>query len=188
MSKIKSNWQYIILCEDKLMQCYVRYFLLCQGVERKKIRCVALPTMGCGSQYVLKKSKEELISMHSKNFINQALFICIDADTKSVADRVKEIEMHCADETRKHDDAVVYFIPKRNIETWVKFYSSGENLSALDEVTDYGHFLRGRESCCRSSAENMSKEFMSDAIHYGMTSIANAFNEHKRLVGLQKTV
>lgn len=67
--------QYIILCEDKQTQCFLRYFLTKHLIKREKIRCLPLPIQGSGEQYVRESYPVELQKMRSKNFNNIVLFV-----------------------------------------------------------------------------------------------------------------
>ena len=42
---LSDKYRYIILCEDKQTQCFMRSFLKGQGISREKITCIALPAL-----------------------------------------------------------------------------------------------------------------------------------------------
>ena len=44
--------QYLILCEDKQQQYFIRHFLMECNINRSKISCEPLPKSGSGEQYV----------------------------------------------------------------------------------------------------------------------------------------
>lgn len=172
--------QYFILCEDKQTQCFVRYFLTKHSIKREKIVCLPLPMQGCGEQYVRENYPIELQKIRSKNFNAIVLFVCIDADIKSVADKYKAFDNECAVQnitTRTSLEPVVFFVPKRNIETWIEWLEDNEE---IDEVTVYPH--RKKESECKPQAEKLADMFIQNSDLSGaLPSIQAARKEYDRV-------
>lgn len=71
-----------------------------------------------------------------RKWMNKALIVMTDADTSSVIARKAQLDKACQDvgvPPRNADEAIIFAIPKRNIETWL-VYLDGQN---PDEETDY---------------------------------------------------
>lgn len=153
--------QYIILCEDKQTQCFVRYFLMHRSINRGKIRYLPLPIRGSGEQYVRERYPLELQKIRSKNFNDVVLFVCIDADIHSVTDMYKALDDECVVKNipnRTSFEPVAFVVPKRNIETWIEWL---EDKKEVDEVALYPH--RKKESECKPQAEKLAELFIHNA-------------------------
>ena len=174
------NAQYLILCEDKQTQCFIRYFLLRHLIERKKIRCLPLPMQGCGEQYVREGYPIELQKIRSKNFNDIVLFVCIDADVHSVADRYKVFDNECTMRNipnRTSLEPVVFIVPKRNIETWIEWLEDNEE---INEAVLYPH--RKKEDECKPQAEKLADMFINNIdLSSALPSIQFARQEYNRL-------
>lgn len=179
--KLNKDYKYLILCEDKLTQCFIRYFLINQGIKGRKIYPLPLPAAGCGEQFVRTRFPNELKNLRSRNFDANILVVAIDADNYSPAQRKEQLNEACINfciESIRIEDKILLFVPKRNIETWVKYFD-GEN---VDETTDYAHFLNGHESDCYSSAVKMSDEFAKENMIFELNSINEAYKEYTNLL------
>lgn len=172
--------QYFILCEDKQTQCFVRFFLRKHSIKREKIICLPLPMRGCGEQYVRENYPIELQKIRSRNFNAIVLFVCIDADIHSVTDRYKELDDECIMRNipnRTGLEPVVFFVPRRNIETWIGWLEDNEG---IDEVTLYPH--RKKESECKLQSEKLADMFIRNTdLSNALPSIQAARKEYERL-------
>ncbi len=183
--KLSKGCKYTILCEDKLSQCYVRRFLMAQGIAGRKIFMTQLPAQGCGEQYVRRQFPKYLTALRSKSFDSNVLVVAIDADAKSCVERCGQLDEMCRAagvSERSEAEKALVFIPKRNIETWVKHFC-GEN---VDENQDYAHFLSGHESDCYSAADKMAEEFSNPSFTSELSSLVYAHKEYLRVVNLVK--
>ncbi len=145
-----------ILCEDLQQACFVRRFLLNRGWGRDDLRePPRRQGQGSGEQYVRERFPDELKAYRRKaNHLRNGLVVVIDADTKSVADRIRDFETACKDkavEPRQKNDKVLYVIPKRNIETWLA-YLRGEK---VDEDTEKKRLKHGNESDCHPDVDKL---------------------------------
>ena len=173
--KLSKDYKYTVLCEDKLSQCYFRRFLIAQGVPGRKIIMTPLPAEGCGEQYVRRQFPKYLTALRSKSFDSNVLVVAIDADAKSCDERNGQLDEMCRAEEvseRTKAEKTLVFIPKRNIETWVKHFY-GED---VDENQDYAHFLSGHESDCYSAADKMSEDFSNPSFTSDLSSLLYAHN------------
>ena len=182
--KLSKNQKYTVLCEDKLTHCYIRRFLISQGINGRKIFQLPLPAAGCGEQYVRSQFPKYLNALRSRSYDANVLVVAIDADTKTFQERKSQLFASCetADiPTRTEDDKLLVFIPKRNVETWIKYFY-GE---AVDEEQDYAHFLKGHESDCYSAADKMSDSFSAENFISDLPALQDAYTEYSNLVKLQ---
>ncbi len=72
------------------------------------------------------------------------MFVMLDADTRSVQERLKALDESLAGAGRKRigfdGDPIARLVPKRNVETWVLFLTSkGDELAGINEDQDYKH-------------------------------------------------
>ena len=183
--KLSGTHKYIILCEDKLTQCYIRRFLLAQGISWRKISPVALPAAGCGEQYVREQFPRYLQHLRSKLFNATVLVVAIDADIKTCSQRkiqLKNACSVCAVVPQSKSDKLLLFIPKRTIETWIKYFDD----ETVDESYNYAHFLNGRESACHPAAKKMAYAFSQPTFSSkNLPSLQDAYNEYLRVLRLQ---
>lgn len=136
----------IVLCEDRQHEVFMRTFLVNRGVSPHRIRVRLTPGgRGAGEQYVHRQYPGEVKIYRSKRRrLNIALATMIDADTKSVTDRLEELDLSLKTaqmERRREDEQIGIFVPKRNIETWIH-YLMGHN---VDETTAYPPFKKKGE-------------------------------------------
>ncbi len=131
--------QVVILCEDLMHFNFLRRFLMRRGIEGRRIRGQVSPKgRGAGSQFVMDNFPTEVQSIRSRPFIRAGLIAIVDADTCSVADRLRHIEQSlekCEQEKRKPGERIAVLSPKRNVETWI-FHLRGNE---TNEEDDYKH-------------------------------------------------
>ena len=144
------NVSIVILCEDRQHAAFVRRFLESTGKGARVQRVVISPAgRGSGEQFVRLKDAEELTYYSSrKHRVEQALIVIIDADKRTLADRIEQIESGCdqgSKERRHPDERVAIFVPARNIETWLA-YLDGQQ---VDEGRDQPYPKLDRERDCQ---------------------------------------
>jgi hypothetical protein len=118
--------------------------------------------------------------LRSKNYNDVILFVCIDADNETIKHRYEQLDESCEKPgipVRTEEDAVAYFIPKRNIETWIQWYTD----TSANETDIYPH-QRGHEADCKEQAGKMAEDFNSGVSEAGeLQSITAAKKEYKKL-------
>ncbi len=179
--KLSKKHKYIVLCEDKLTHCFIRRFLIAQGISGRKMVSLPLPADGCGEQYVRIQFPKQLRALRSKSFDSNVLIVAIDADKKTVQERKLQFNDACNAveiETRTEDDKLLIFIPKRNIETWIKYFDG----DSVDEEHDYAHYLNGHEADCYSAADKMAERFSAENFTSELSALQDAYNEYCALV------
>lgn len=181
--KLSKDYRYNILCEDKLTHCFIRRFLISQGVNARRINALPLPAAGCGEQYVRAQYPKQLSYLRSNSYVANILIVAIDADLNTCVERQKQLDEACGNaavDKRSPQDKLLLLVPKRNIETWIKYFD-GET---VDEEHDYAHFLNGHESDCYNSADKMSEDFSSPSFSTALSSLQFAYQEYTHLVKL----
>lgn len=148
--------RFIILSEDKQQQVFVRRFLLEYGLAENYHDITLLPLplgKGSGEQYVRERLANELEQLrrtaHSQT---KALLVVIDADTSTVLSRKQTLDQECKTKNislRQPHERVCFFIPKRNIETWIYFLKNDQ----ADEITSYPKLYREGE--CLSEVKKL---------------------------------
>ncbi len=117
--------QIVILCEDRQQDVFARHFLTSMGIaERHRIRTRFIsPGKGSGEQYVREMFAEEVRTYRSRSsHLHIALAVLTDADILTVADRIHQLESALLSKSlakREDHERIAFFIPKRNIETWI---------------------------------------------------------------------
>jgi len=142
------NVNVIILCEDRQQETFARRFLAKAGTGWRVLRVEVSPKgRGSGEQFVRARFPKELAYYRSRQHrVGQALVVAIDADRRTVAERVQQVEdaaTHGGLEPRRPDERVAIFVPKRNIETWLAYLDGKE----VNEDDAYPRLDRERD--CR---------------------------------------
>jgi hypothetical protein len=115
----------VLLCEDNLTSVFLRWYLKQCGIFRG-IR-VNLTQSGSGFDWVLQQYPIEVNAyQRTKGRIRSWLLVTIDADTKTVATRINQLESKLKRsenarlrEFHVQDEGVAILVPRRNIETWL---------------------------------------------------------------------
>ncbi|MDA8377187.1 MAG: hypothetical protein M0Z50_09035 [Planctomycetia bacterium] len=140
-----------MLCEDTQHAAFARYFLELQGIHRREIRAkICPPGSQAASQWVVDTYLKELAEYRRRsNYQQLALAVMIDADNNSVAQRQAWLEQACDTAQisgRQGDEAVLYIVPQRNIETWFAYLRG-------DQINEHDCYPRYKfESDCRKDA------------------------------------
>ncbi|MCP4362510.1 MAG: hypothetical protein GY796_31275 [Chloroflexi bacterium] len=133
MSRRKVNL--IIVCEDSQQEAFARRYFTKRGFERRKIRVLKCPSGSrSGEQFVRRQLVREVNMYRQKSSYGHggiALAALIDADRMSVQERLQQIDSALEQEgleSIKQDERITIFVPKRNIETWLRF-ANGEDVN-----------------------------------------------------------
>jgi len=144
----------VLLCEDSQHEAFIRRFLKGIGWNIRELRVEKSPSAsGSAEQWVREEFTNELrIYRQRKQRAASALIAMIDADSKSVQDRINELENECKSKRipfRTDDEAVAISVPMRNIETWIH-YLNGEQ---VNEDATYSKL--DRERGCKPAVEKL---------------------------------
>ncbi|MEA5567027.1 MULTISPECIES: hypothetical protein [unclassified Anabaena] len=173
--------QIVILCEDRQQEVFARYFLKKRGftgnIRTKFCR------KGAGEQFVRESYAAEVKVFRSKNYISGILVVLIDADTKTLEDRLKQLDdvlIENEQKPRQANEAMAMFVPKRNIETWIHYLQG----ASIDEETVYAKFLNN-ESACKPYVENLADKCRQGSLEANAPpSLQAACGELQRILGL----
>ena len=144
-----SGGDIVLLCEDKLTDTFIRKFLSYRKFKHRHIRTVSIPKAGSGEQWVRENFPDQLKFIRQRQ--KAILIVVTDADNLSVDKRKSKLQEKCIDKRipqLKKEDGVVQIIPRRNIETWLKYLSTDAD---VDESKDYKQDMQARN--CRPLAK-----------------------------------
>ncbi|MDM8519996.1 hypothetical protein QUF64_08115 [Anaerolineales bacterium HSG6] len=178
MSRRKVNL--VIICEDVQQSSFARRYLIKRGFHNRKIRIIKCPAGAMsGEQFVRRQLISEVKLYRKKSSYGQggiALVALIDADTKSVQERLEQINSALEQEgveSIKQNERIAIFIPKRNIETWIRF---AKNRNNTDENTVYSKLKKPRS--CRDEVDLYVNTICKDGIPSdALPSLVHACNE-----------
>ncbi len=179
MSKRKA--QVIVLCEDKQQEVCARHFLIEIGFDRHKMIFRTSPKgKQAGEQFVREHYSSEVRAYRSKkNHLSVCLIAIIDADIKTVDQRLQQFDESLVSHSmqiRQADEKIVLFVPKRNIETWI-YHLNGK---PVDEETPYPKLQK--ESDCKSCVEGLLKQCHNDSLkNNAPPSLLRAIDEARRI-------
>ena len=144
----------VLLCEDSQQEVFTRRFLKGMGWNTRELRIEKSPSArGSAEQWVREKFAGELsVYRQRQQRAASALIAMIDADTRSVQDRINEFEMACDSMQigfRADDEAVAIAVPKRNIETWICYLSG----CSVNEQDNYPKLKRERG--CKPAVDHL---------------------------------
>lgn len=187
--KLSDKFTYYILCEDKQMQCFCRYFLQFQNINKRKIVLEKLPSNGCGEQYVKEQLPKTIeLCFKVKNYDNNVLIVSTDADVNTVSKKKERLLKECENAKINvciSDKCILWFIPKRNIETWINYFST-KNADSINENDNYPH-MRQHEADCKPAVKKMSDCFQKgEKKNCSLPSLQSAYKDFKKVVLIQK--
>lgn len=175
---LNKKYQYIILCEDKQTECFLRHFLVALGVNSRKVHAdftCSKGEGGCGLQFVRDNFSRNLNLVKTKT-VSRVLIVAIDADASSLEDRKNELKK-VAEYTK--DDPLILFIPKRNIETWIENYKGTQ----VSEEVAYPHQYGKEKEYCADSAKAMAEAFKNND-RQALPSLQDALESYNNICSL----
>lgn len=133
-----------VLAEDNSLVSFCLKIVMKLGIQtnRKKIFVEPVPRKDAGFTWVHRKYPQ-LIKRHRARATSTsvAFVVGIDSDKKTFAERASEFDKKLEVQgmpKRQDDEQIVLVIPKRNIETWVKYFTGPvDDRKNVDEDTDY---------------------------------------------------
>lgn len=135
----KEGVRIVAVVEDRQLEGFVRKTLAAFGFDRNKIRVLRdYPKSGSGSgkHYVDQAYRKEIVTLRQKRRENKALLLGTEADEQTVDARIQILDdavSATGRPRRGENERIVYWIPKRHVETW------GLHLTGtlVDEATNY---------------------------------------------------
>lgn len=148
----KHKVRLVILCEDTPQEVFARHYFIHRGVNPRRIRVRKSPAAkGSAEQFVRQQYPIEVQAYRQRAGEDIALAVVVDADTRTVAERVKQMDENLETD-RQPDERIAIFTPKRNIETWI-YYLKGQ---AVDEETVYPKLQKASE--CKEDVKRLALE------------------------------
>jgi nitrogen regulatory protein PII len=167
----------VILCEDKQQYLFARYFLQKKGFTGQFVAKVCPSGKQSGEQHVRERYAAEVKGYRSqKNRKKICLVVVIDADTFTVTERIRQLEM-TLQEKRQSKENITIFVPKRNIETWIHYLQSGES---IDEIVAYRKLLNQGE--CKPFVEKLADQCVRGLPTNAPSSMHDACIELHRII------
>jgi hypothetical protein len=128
----------IVVLEDDHHEMLIRRYLINCGLKRHAMRIYRSPSgQGSAESWVLKRFVEETnVYRNRQARALTDLIVMIDADTRTVQDRLTQLDQALRDSGKKtvgKSERIARLVPKRNVETWILFL----NEQPVDEKTDY---------------------------------------------------
>lgn len=148
--------QVVVLCEDRQQEVFARTFLTECGIRPQRIRIKNnLRGAGSGKHFVIDSLPDEVTQLRRiQNQQNIALVVILDADVNTVAQTFDELERELTMKNlspRETNENIGFFIPRRNIETWI-YYLMGEEVNESDT---YRHL--SNESGCKTDVRRLAR-------------------------------
>jgi hypothetical protein len=147
--------QVIVLAEDERQQRFVRYYLRKLSYTAHDIRLEPLSSgRGSGEAWVRTRYPPAVEAYRARSGRAQtSLVVAIDADTRDITRRARQLEESLASEGRSPrapEERIAHLIPRRNIETWIL----NLNGNPVDEETDF-HHAPGVDDLIDSAAQTL---------------------------------
>ncbi|MGB3508159.1 MAG: hypothetical protein WBA93_02755 [Microcoleaceae cyanobacterium] len=181
-----------ILCEDIDQERFIREYLKCRGFLDRDI--IPFPnTKGLkvknNNASILADYPKILTSYRSrKNSQDIAVVVMIDADDKTVAERIRSFNIAVNKEEgernknmRLPNEKIAIFVPAINIETWFS-YINGKNVNEEDDYKNKTLNTADRITLAKASAEKLASDFCPQGLDKNApSSLHHACNELQRL-------
>ena len=136
-----------ILCEDIDQERFIREYLICRGLDDRKIKDYGNPkgrVIENNNASIVEHYPALMKSYRTRKYRNIAVVVMIDADEDSVSDKMRflhkaldEAAGNLNKDPRLRDDKVAIFVPARNIETWFSYINNNMEGQECNENTDY---------------------------------------------------
>ena len=142
----------VILCEDRQQEVFIRRFLKKNGIKNRRVRVLPYPAgRGSGEQFVREQYQFE-VEEHRRRAakLNIALIVMQDCDERSVEAARARLEQTV---NRHQNERIAILLPKRNIETWIRFLMDG---GPVDESEHYPKL--NRESECHDVVDRLGEK------------------------------
>lgn len=177
---MKRKAQIVVLCEDRQQEVCARYFLRQCGFHPRKMEFLTCPKgKQSGEQFVRENYPSEVRAYRSrKNHLSIGLAVIIDADRKTVGQRLQELEeslVNDCQQIRQSGENIAIFIPKRNIETWIH-YLMGDK---VDEETAYPKFQK--EGVSKPYMRELAKRCQAEKLNDAPPSLYSAKDECRKI-------
>lgn len=151
----EASWV-IVLAEDTIHQRFVRRYLYCLGFSPHQIDFRQVPNgRGSGEQSVRQHYSNAVQDYRVRSArAKTALIVIIDADAQDMGRRASQFEEALNQSRlvpRSNTEAILHFVPRRNVETWILHLNGAK----VDEQDDYKAQMS--DNMIRPAAENFHR-------------------------------
>lgn len=181
-----------ILCEDIDQERFIREYLICRGLEDRKIKDFGNPKgreIKNNNALIVKHYPALIKSQRTRKHRNLAVVVMIDGDEDSLYDKMRSLHIKLDEaagnlnkDTRLPNEKVAIFVPARNIETWFYYIMEGQE---CDETTDYKDkkmSAKERIELAKSAAQKLAREICPQGVdRITLPSLRYACTELQRL-------
>jgi len=182
-----------ILCEDIDQERFIRQYLICRGLDDRKIKDFNNP-----KGRVIENNNASIVKYYpalmksyrkTRKYRNIAVVVMIDADEDSLDDRMRSLNI-ALDETagnlnrdpRLRDEKVAIFVPARNIETWFYYIMAGQECNEITDYKDKKMSAKERIELAERAAKKLATEICSQGVdRITLPSLRYACTELQRL-------
>lgn len=184
-----------ILCADIDQERFIREYLICCGLDDRKIKDFGNPKgreIKNNNALIVKHYPDIIKSYRKRKYRNIAIVVMIDADEDSLDDRMRSLNI-ALDETagnlnrdpRLPNEKVAIFVPARNIETWFYYINNNMEGQECNENTDYKDkkmSAKERIELAKSAAQKLAREICPQGVdRITLPSLRYACTELQRL-------
>lgn len=181
-----------ILCEDIDQERFIRQYLICRGLDDRKIKDFGNPKgreIKNNNALILKHYPELIKSYRRRKYRNIAVVVMIDADEDSVSDKMRSLHKKIDEaagnlnkDTRLPNEKVAIFVPARNIETWFYYIMEGQECNEITDYKDDNMSAEERIKLAKSAAKKLAREICPQGVdRITLPSLRYACTELQRL-------
>ncbi len=158
-----------ILCEDIDQERFIRKYLIGRGLSSRDISCYP-NTKGLkvknNNASILAYYPKILKSYKSrKNSQDIAVVVMIDADDKTVDERIRSLNIALNQEEgernkdmRLPNEKIAIFVPARNIETWFSYINGNQDCNEQDDYKNKTINPTERITLAETSARKLASD------------------------------
>ena len=181
-----------ILCEDIDQERFIREYLICRGLDDRKIKDFGNPkgkTIKNNNALILKHYPDIIKSHRRRKYRNIAVVVMIDADEDSVSDKMRSLHKKIDEaagnlnkDTRLPNEKVAIFVPARNIETWFYYIMAGQECNEITDYKDKKMSAEERIELAKRAAQKLAREICPQGVDcIALPSLRYACTELQRL-------
>lgn len=171
-----------LLCEDRAHEQFVLPWLKMLGIGRRRVHLTVAPKgAGSAEAFVIAQCARVITAFRAKanHQHGLGLIVMVDADTETTQGRERQLDAALTEAgkpARSLQERVCYFVPKRHVETWLR-YAQG---MPVDETQDV---KRGHGEVDADGFQMAIQRF--DAVRRspdcGLESLSRSVSETRRL-------
>lgn len=181
-----------ILCEDIDQERFIREYLICRGLDDRKIKDFGNPKgreIKNNNASIVKHYPDIIKSYRKRKYRNIAVVVMIDADEDSLDDRMRSLNIALDEtagnlnkDTRLPNEKIAIFVPARNIETWFYYIMEGQECNEITKYKDDNMSAEKRIELAKRAAQKLATEICPQGVdRIALPSLRYACTELQRL-------